>query len=151
MASQSLSNFQSLLASFYLRGALQAVYFQLQQARHQAITRQQPITVDFSPGSMWCIGMTDQMDCNCQQANSCLVNGLESVVSYQQFRFTELNALTFANNQQTRFSGHRGFAVGYAGSLTFTNSSQDFKVIVSNTGRVRICTLTPPVHPYKAC
>ena len=151
IASQSVQSFSSILKAIELKGAVQLVYFQIQAARHQAVATQQDIQLDIVDGQHWCIGITDQTTCDCQSPQSCTVDGVEKVTSFDEFRFVELAASTFANNNQSRFSPPRGLAQGYAGSVTLTNAEQDFKVIVSNTGRVRICSLTQAIPPYPEC
>ncbi|MAJ68507.1 MAG: hypothetical protein CBB67_010760 [Alteromonadaceae bacterium TMED7] len=151
IASQSVQSFSTMLKAIELKGAVQLVYFQIQAARHQAIAKQQDIQLDIVDGQYWCIGITDQATCNCQSSQSCTIDGVEKVTSYDEFRFVQLAASTFAHNNQSRFSPPRGLAQGYAGSVTLTNAEQDFKVIVSNTGRVRICALNQAISHYPKC
>ena len=151
IASQSLQSFSTMLKAIELKGAVQLVYFQIQAARHQAIAKQQDIQLDIVDGQYWCIGITDQATCDCQSPQSCTIDGVEKVTSYDEFRYTQMAASTFAHNNQSRFSPPRGLAQGYAGSVTLTNTEQDFKVIVSNTGRVRICALSQAIPPYPKC
>ncbi|MAQ02012.1 MAG: hypothetical protein CL586_07840 [Alteromonadaceae bacterium] len=151
IASQSLQSFSTMLKAIELKGAVQLVYFQIQAARHQAVAKQQDIQLDIVDGQYWCIGITDQATCDCQSPQSCTIDGVEKVTSYDEFRYTQMAASTFAHNNQSRFSPPRGLAQGYAGSVTLTNTEQDFKVIVSNTGRVRICALSQAIPPYPKC
>ena len=151
IASQSVQSFSTMLKAIELKGAVQLVYFQIQAARHQAIAKQQDIQLDIVDGQYWCIGITDQATCNCQSSQSCTIDGVEKVTSYDEFRFVQLAASTFAHNNQSRFSPPRGLAQGYAGSVTLTNAEQDFKVIVSNTGRGRICALNQAISHYPKC
>lgn len=151
IASQSLQSFSTMLKAIELKGAVQLVYFQIQAARHQAVAKQQDIQLDIVDGQYWCIGITDQATCDCQSPQSCTIDGVEKVTSYDEFRYTQMGASTFAHNNQSRFSPPRGLAQGYAGSVTLTNTEQDFKVIVSNTGRVRICALSQAIPPYPKC
>ena len=151
IASQSLQSFSTMLKAIELKGAVQLVYFQIQAARHQAVAQQQDIQLDIVDGQYWCIGITDQATCDCQSPQSCTIDGVEKVTSYDEFRYTQMAASTFAHNNQSRFSPPRGLAQGYAGSVTLTNTEQDFKVIVSNTGRVRICALSQAIPPYPKC
>ena len=151
IASQSVQSFSTMLKAIELKGAVQLVYFQIQAARHQAVAKQQDIQLDIVDGQYWCIGITDQATCDCQSPQSCTIDGVEKVTSYDEFRYTQMAASTFAHNNQSRFSPPRGLAQGYAGSVTLTNTEQDFKVIVSNTGRVRICALSQAIPPYPKC
>ena len=151
IASQSVQSFSAMLKAVELKGAVQLVYFQIQAARHQAVAKQQDIQLDIVDGQYWCIGITDQATCDCQSPQSCTIDGVEKVTSYDEFRYTQMAASTFAHNNQSRFSPPRGLAQGYAGSVTLTNTEQDFKVIVSNTGRVRICALSQAIPPYPKC
>lgn len=151
IASQSLNSFSSLMKTLELKGLIQSVYFQLQSARSHTVATQQPIVVDITSGPQWCIGLTDLADCDCQTIGSCTLDDVEKVISYKDFRNAQLSASSFANNNQTRFLPPRGLSQGYAGTFTLSNGQEDYKVIVSNTGRVRVCTLTLPVHPYKQC
>ncbi|MDC8832740.1 GspH/FimT family pseudopilin [Alteromonas gilva] len=152
IASQGTAGFRSLLNSHYLKGAIQAAYFSFQFARSHAVMQQHNIVVDIHPGNQWCIGTTDTTDCDCRVASSCTIMGVESVVRWREFRFTSITASTFTNyDNQSRFTPPRGLAGGYAGSLTLSNDTEQYKLIVSNTGRVRVCTLTPPTGHYPHC
>lgn len=151
LAVQNAGSFTVAIKRYSLRGAIQSVFFTMQLSRSQAIVQQQIVVVDIHEGEQWCIGLTNKADCDCQIASSCTINDLEQKVDYQDFQFIELEKSTFKHDNQTRFNPPRGLTTGYAGSLTFTDGSHRLKLILSNVGRVRICTLTPPFSPYKRC
>ena len=151
LAGHSMGSYTTQLQTAHLKGALQSIYFEFQQARRHSVAQRQSVLVDVHNGTQWCIGFTDKSDCDCQIEASCTVMGIEKVLSHQQFPFSRISASTFAHDNQSRFSTPRGFAEGYAGSLTLSGTQQAFKVIISNLGRARICTLSPPAEPYKPC
>lgn len=151
VAVQSAGSFTPAIQRYSLKGAVQAVYFAMQYARSHSVIEQRSILVDIQSGDDWCIGLTDQGDCNCGVSASCTVNSVEYVASYQSFQFVSLDKSTFQNLNQTQFTPPRGLSTGFAGSLTFSAGAQSLKLLVSNAGRVRICSLTPPHSPYKAC
>lgn len=134
-----------------LKGAVEASYFLMQQARSVAISKGADVTVDFSEGSSWCIGVSDSGDCNCNTTDSCTVDGIELVLDATDYSGVVMESLTFGSSNQTVFDGTRGITSGNSGSTVLSNGSIDAKLIVSNMGRARICIVTGTLGSYSSC
>ncbi len=144
----SLSNTRQRLD---ISGASQSIYFFFQRARSQAITHQKTTTVVIQAGKNWCLGVTHLPFCDCSVANDCKVGAVEQVLSFTDYRFTTLDWAGFGPKHLTQFDGQRGLSIGHAGTLTLKTSKFATHVIVSNMGRVRICSKTGDIERYSKC
>lgn len=134
-----------------LKGAVEASYFLLQQARSVAISKGTDVTVDFASGTNWCIGVSDNGDCNCATTNSCTVDGVELVLDATDYSDVVMQSLTFNGANQAEFDGTRGISTGNSGSTVFNNGDTQVKLILSNMGRARICVVSGQLGTYSAC
>lgn len=150
MMTQGIASFTNLMTKYHLNGAVQSAYFLLQQARSQAISMQQNITVDFQSGGNWCLGITNNTTCDCQVAHSCTIHDIEYRVIASDFPQVNLSKHSFGNNQSL-FDATRGLSVGYAGSFWFDSDRYELKLLLSNMGRIRICANQQAFSPYPAC
>jgi prepilin-type N-terminal cleavage/methylation domain-containing protein len=137
--------FQSTLDKRRLTGAVEQLYSDLQFARSEAIRQNKRVTVYFTSTSAWCYGMDVEpsSDCDCNSApGNCTVGGVQKVVSGTDFRNVTLSNNTFASNNVT-FDPRRGTA--NQGRVSLQSSAiGTVEVIVSNPGRVRICSTNVP-------
>lgn len=134
-----------------LKGAVEASYFLLQQARSVAVSKGADVTVDFAEGNNWCIGVSDSGTCNCSTSSSCTVDGVELVLNSSDYSGVSMQSLTFGASDQTVFDGTRGITSGNSGSLELTNGTIDVRLVVSNMGRARICVASGTMGGYSAC
>lgn len=134
-----------------LKGAVQTVYFALQQARSSAISKGKDVQVVFQSGTNWCVALSDSGLCDCNKLNDCTIDQVEQKITKTDFTFIRMRDLKFAKDGVAVFDGFRGLAVGHAGSLVFTDGNQQLKLILSNMGRVRICALGVKTAGYKLC
>ncbi len=134
-----------------LSGAIENSYFALQQARSHAVRQGQDIIVDFSATTQWCIGTTDQADCDCATANSCTVEGVEQVLNNQDFPKIDMQNVNFGADDQATFDGTRGLSIGSAGDLELTDGTRTVRLNLNNVGRVSICVVTGNLGSYQPC
>lgn len=134
-----------------LSGAVENVYFGMQQARSHAVRQSSDIQVDFTAGQNWCIGTTDQTDCDCAVANSCTVDGVENVLRAQDFPGITLPALAFGTDNQTTFDGTRGLTLNNSGSASFSNGTDTVRINLNEVGRVHICVVSGELGDYPPC
>lgn len=151
LLTKGVSSYTAMQKRQQLIGAAQTSYFFLQQARSESIRDNAAIYVDIHATGAACLGLSEQPGCQCNIANSCLVNQQQQVLDYAEYPSVNIASVSFGNPPQSRFLPPRGMATGFAGSLQFTNGEHTLKVILSNIGRVRICTTTPPFSPFKSC
>jgi prepilin peptidase dependent protein A/type IV fimbrial biogenesis protein FimT len=134
-----------------LKGVVETHYFALQQARHLAISKGSEVSLSFRSTGTWCVGLSDQGLCDCHLPNDCTVNSVEQIISQQDYAFISMTNVKFGKDAAAIFDGQRGLAIGHAGSVVFTDGSRQLKLILSNMGRVRICSLLGQVGSYKPC
>ena len=141
----------SIQKNIQLKGAVRSSYFLFQQARVAAITKNIDITIAFHSGKKWCAALSDSGDCDCAIAYECILDGVEYKVDFVDYRFVNIDKVTFGVNSVTVFDANRGLAIGHAGSIVFTDGVKSLKLILSNMGRVRICAVGNSIGGYKAC
>lgn len=134
-----------------LKGAVESSYFAFQHSRSAAISAGSDVTVSMESGSNWCIGISDNGDCDCQTLNSCTINGVEQLVKSSDFKLVSMQELNFGVNSAAAFDGIRGLAVGSAGSMILSDGSNKAKLILSNMGRIRICMDEGELGRYSSC
>lgn len=134
-----------------LSGAVENSYFALQQARSHAVRQSSDVLVDFSDDAGWCIGTTDQDDCNCATVASCTVDGVEQVLSSDDFPHIQMQNINFGDNDQAVFDGTRGLSIGSAGSLEFNDGTRTVRLSLNDVGRVSICVVAGDLGNYEAC
>lgn len=136
--------------SQYVKGATESSYFMLGMARSTAISQGADITIDINDGANWCLGISDTGPCDCTQANSCLVNGVEQVADAEDFPGVSVSNVTFVGGQSV-IDGMRGLAVGSAGSMQFDRADDSLRLVLSNLARARICRVQGDIAGYPAC
>lgn len=134
-----------------LSGAVENSYFALQQARSHAVRQSTDITVDFSNTTGWCIGSTDQADCDCAVVASCTVDGVEQVLRNDDFPQIQMQNVNFGDADQAVFDGTRGLSIGSAGSLEFYDGIRTVRLQLNDVGRVRICVVAGDLGNYESC
>lgn len=134
-----------------LSGAVENSYFALQEARSHAVRQSADIITDFSGGAAWCIGTTDQADCDCAAAASCTVDGVEQVLSSDDFPQIKMQNVNFGDDDQAMFDGTRGLSIGSAGSLEFSDGTRTVRLLLNDVGRVSICVVAGDLGNYEPC
>jgi prepilin-type N-terminal cleavage/methylation domain-containing protein len=141
----------SIQKNIQLKGAAQSSYFLFQQARVAAITKNIDVTIAFRSGEKWCAALNDSGVCDCAIAYECILDGVEYKVDFIDYRFVNIDKVTFGVNSVAVFDANRGLAIGHAGSIVFTDGVKNLKLILSNMGRVRICAVGSSIGGYKSC
>lgn len=148
LGSPAIINAQRNLA---LAGAVENSYFAFQQARSHAVRQSSDILVDVTAGSNWCIGATDQADCDCSVAASCTVDGVEQVLDSQDYPQVTMQNLSFGGDNQAVFDGVRGLSLGSAGTLELAAGATNVRISLNDVGRVSICIVSGELGSYQAC
>lgn len=131
-----------------LQVALHAVQSRLQQARSEAIKRNRPIAVSYltrDDGS-WAIGYRVATPCNPMQpdvseTDACTLDfGTAKTLTVMHSALFPSIALK-VNRNTTRFEPVRGAAMGTNATIVLTSPrGAEGRVIVSNIGRIRLCS-----------
>jgi prepilin peptidase dependent protein A/type IV fimbrial biogenesis protein FimT len=151
LITQAIPSFLEFRHFLTLKSSAIGTYFLFQKGRSHAIKQQQTVYISLHEGEKWCVGITDDVDCDCQLAHSCLIDDIETIVSADDYPKIEMHSLKFADKTSSRFEPTRGLTSGYAGSFVLASERDQLKFIVSNIGRLRICALTPPIANYPEC
>jgi type IV fimbrial biogenesis protein FimT len=139
----------SILESRKLKGAAENFQVDLMFAKTEAIKRNTPVRMEFNvtDSNTWCYGFKVDASCDCNIANSCEIDGIEKVVSSDDYGKVSNTESTVQIN---------GGAIGYPtsvisftplrgqttnGNITFRLSdSRSVKVSTNIRGRVVICS-----------
>ena len=134
-----------------LKGATETVYFTFQKARSFAIAKGVDITISLREGADWCVALSDAGECDCMARKQCLVDGVLYYIDSNDYALIDMQQLKFGKSDLTIFDPVRGLAMGHAGSVVFSDGSHQLKLILSNMGRVRICSPSKAWGGYAKC
>lgn len=150
LVSLATPNFTDIIDARRLQAALHAVQSRLQQARSEAIKRNRPITVSYlerDDGS-WAIGYRIASPCNPMQADISEPDACSLDFGTTK-TLTVLHSALFpsiglhVNRNTTRFEPVRGTAMGTNAAIVLKSPrGAEGRVIVSNIGRIRLCSPT---------
>jgi prepilin-type N-terminal cleavage/methylation domain-containing protein len=147
----------SILEGRKLKGAAENLFADLMFAKTESIKRNNEVILSFGGVSpAWCYGLKEDVSCDCATANDCSIDGIEKVVTSDQYGDTTLVAdFPSSSPEETGFEPLRGFSESSSGSFsngtaTFTNNGREAEVVISTLGRVRVCSDTG-FGGYEAC
>jgi len=146
-----------------LIGAAEAVYSEFQFAKSEAIKQSRDMHVEVGDGADWCVGVTDKDDCDCTlpqtNNNACTVSVFDvatdtEVEVLRTVRAEDHDGITVNTGTafEVEFNSLRGMLNGVGNTVEL--QSQDGRrldVVVSRTGRVRLCGPNEPVGGYPQC
>ncbi|SDW47206.1 type IV fimbrial biogenesis protein FimT [Thiocapsa roseopersicina] len=170
LASLGVPAMQEMLERNRLKGAAQAFAEDLQWVRGEAIRRNRDLHLIFDAGSPWCYGISEASACDCHltdpdNANACTlsINGTTVLKHVPAANYAGVGATATFDLGLTGFERRRGTTMrmgsGSAGSerhgngsVTFNNPrDEQLKVILSMTGRVRVCSPDQSVPGFRRC
>lgn len=127
-------SYQGMLERNRLKEVVESLKADMQLARSEAIKRSTNVTVSKSLGDAgaWCYGLNRDSGCDCNTIDDCDIK----TVTGTTFS-TAVNMDSTSPNDHT-FNFRRGTV--QAGNVTFSTTNYSSRVVISNTGRVRICT-----------
>ncbi|MEO9945749.1 prepilin-type N-terminal cleavage/methylation domain-containing protein [Paraglaciecola sp.] len=134
-----------------LKGAAETSYFAFQKARSFAIAKGVDISISFREGDDWCVALSTAGECDCLITKQCMVDDIDYSVNASDYGFISMQQLKFGTLQLTTFDAARGLSMGHAGSLVFSDGLNELKLILSNMGRVRICSVNNAWEGYAKC
>jgi len=145
-ASIAISSYHDMILNQRLESAATQIYNDLSVAKSEAIKQNKKIHVSFSQQNHgWCYGINEEKQCDCNKANDCRLNAIETVFKGDEFKGIMLQKARFAGGgSSTVFDPRKGFAIGKGvknGSiwLKAENDSQ-MAVIINRLGRIRFCS-----------
>jgi len=139
------------LSKARLKSVSEETFFTFKQARSQALASSADVTLSFKTGDDWCIGMNDSGTCNCSTANSCRINGVESVTDYSDFDGIEMDTALFGADQDVFFDGQRGLTINQVGYVDFSDAHNKMRISLNALGRSNICVVNGQIASYPSC
>ena len=129
LAAIAVPSYERLIERNRLKEAVEGLKSDLQFARTEAIKRSSDLRVTLVAAT-WCYGIDDgNTACACGTAGDCAIKAVDG----SQFQGISLDA-----NNNVTFSFRRGTA--NATGSTLSSANYQARVVVSDVGRVRICT-----------
>ena len=122
------------------------LYYDLQEARSEAVKNNVTVYVTFQTGDSWCYGINSGSSCNCSLPSTCNI-GSSSMANPGQI---SLSVSGLASNT-VQFEGTRG-AANNSGSVTlafYDDSTSLIKISIGKMGGVQMCSTK--VGNYTAC
>lgn len=154
LAAIALPLWQSLQNTVRLRSAAQLMMQHMHLAKTEAITLQQSVRLSIQPSSndneQWCMGLSTDDNCNCQEAASCTVAGRRYAFGHLDVPGLAVSAHVV--NGQFVFSHKRGTVTAGHILLTAPNGQQ-VKVVANGYGRIKVCSPagTQGLFGYATC
>ena len=129
IAAIAVPSYQDMIERNRLKQAVESLQSDLQYARTEAIKRSKDLRLTLTGTSSWCYGIDDDnTTCACGTAGDCAIKTVNS---------GNFQGITLEGNNSATFSFRRGTAGAMGSTLSSTNYQA--RVVVSNSGRVRIC------------
>jgi len=140
VASIAVPAFQDTLERNRLKEVAEGLKSDLQRMRAQTIKRSCNLQVTFDNASAWNYTIfRTASTCNCPAGANCN----ETVVNGSQFTGISMSTATIADSTSDLFDFRRGSVLpSNSGNIQFNSTSRSVKVVVSQTGRIRICNIT---------
>lgn len=161
LVSLAIPSFADIIDARRLQAALHAVQSHVQQVRSDAIKRNRAMAISYvtQDDGSWAIGYREGSLCNpmendIEEDDACAIdfNGTKALTLLSSDRFPTISF--DANRTLTRFEPVRGTAMGTNVTLVLkTQRGAEARVIVSNIGRIRLCSPAGPrkLALYSAC
>lgn len=162
LLSAGVPSFLGAIERNRLKSVGEAIYADLQFIRSEAIERNRYMSIKFdvdgSDDTDWCYGLklgilSGGASCDCRQtdasqADYCEIDGAKKVVSSADYKDTHMTGLPSNTLSFNPFMG-----TSNAGTVTLSRSNgEDLSIVLSSTGRVKICAPTGTGIPgYASC
>ena len=134
----AIPSFISLVNAGRLRGVADNLSADLRVIMSEATKRGEDALISFqhdADGSNWCYGLSVSIACNCREANSCLISGVERITRGTDYSGVQVTP----THSSYRFKTKR--ATVTAGNVLFTaQTGSQLKVIISGYGRIKPCS-----------
>jgi type IV fimbrial biogenesis protein FimT len=148
LAAIAVPAFTGMIDNSRATGATENLAATLRAAQTEAVKRHRTIVVSFqgSGSTTWCWGVSIGAACDCQNAPlGCRIDTTSRLVSSADYRGVTLTA---ANNYS--FNPVRNTV--NAGNTTFTSANNNqARVVISDFGRIRLCSPVGNLGGYPAC
>lgn len=147
LAAATAHGFSGVSARKHLVGAAQAVEQEIQLARRESAKRNTDLTLSFSSGASWCLGVAEA-PCDCTVAGECAVRVLESSALGGD---AALTGVDFDGASSVGIQRVRGVLTTSGNADLGTASGLGLRVDVLASGRTRLCSPTGNVVGFPSC
>lgn len=149
----AVPSYNNFITQKQLRIGTEDLYNYIKIAKSTSLNKQTTVYLSLRTGANWCYGLSDTADCDCTVANSCLVNGVQTVLRNSSYSGQPLS-LSVAGFSGTasapyiQFQGNRG-TVSVGGSAGFSSSGLSTSISTNTKGLVTICS--DNISSYISC
>jgi type IV fimbrial biogenesis protein FimT len=143
----TISSFSSLVEYRRITSLASTIFQDLRIAKSEAIKRNARIRMTFqSTGSNWCYGWKVNDGCDCFSENSCAIDGIALKKSQQEYPQISLTTHLTSPGNRLIFDSTRLFMANTYGHIKLKTANKEIRVIVTRTGRVRLCSPSGSTH-----
>lgn len=144
-------SFQDTIERQRLNGLGDNLHFLFKLAKSQAAKQNTMIyavyQIDSQNSQQWCVGLSDSdPKCNCNLADSCLVENNQRIINSAAYHQVSLDSLT---GNPVSIRPDRGRST--ASTVNFSLHNKDIRLIRATMGRDRICSPTNTSLRYPVC
>lgn len=150
MATAGLPSLQGMIERQHLRGAANALYTDMLNARMEAIRRNVPVSMSFATDAdsgQWCVGLSDHGPCDCLLAADCTLAGEPPRIMHSRDFGRVALTTNFSPQHTATFRPAR--ATANAGTASLTVNGRRVEIRLSSLGRARICS--DDIRDYPSC
>lgn len=135
IAVPALTSFKETLK---LKGAAEQLLMELRWAQSESIKKSSALSVNFNDeDEQWCYGFSLNASCDCDEPNSCTIDGTERKTDYSSLAGLSLKANVSGN--RFTFNPLRGTVT--AGNVELgADNGKVVRIVLSGMGRIRTCS-----------
>lgn len=143
-----IPSWQSILEHQRAKSAASALFLDLSLAKSESIKRNNRVRVTFmiDPNGSWCYGWKINGPCDCFAQTACTVNGIVLRQTNEKFPSVKLEPHISSPGDHLIFERTRLFIASTYGHIRIKTIHKEIRVIVSRTGRIRLCSPSGLAH-----
>lgn len=136
------STFTSIIEYQRITSTASAIFQDLKIAKSEAIKRNARIRVTFQilENGNWCYGWKTNDACDCFSESSCSINGVSLRKTQHEYPQIILTSHLTSPGNRLIFDNARLFMANTYGHIKVRTTNKEIRVIVTRTGRVRLCS-----------
>jgi type IV fimbrial biogenesis protein FimT len=142
------ATWQSIQEYQRIKSAASALFLDLSLAKSEAIKRNNRVRITFATGTdgNWCYGWKINAACDCFSQTSCSIDGTVLRQTKEKFPAIALESHVSSPGDRLTFESAKLFVANTFGHIRVKTSNKEVRVIVSRTGRIRLCSPSGEAH-----
>lgn len=147
----AVPTFSDLYATKKLYKGSEQLINHIKYYHSEAIKNNSNIYVSFKTGADWCYGIDNASSCDCETANDCIYDSVETVFDNSDFDGISLSLTglsTTSGISHITFNGTRG-TVATVGTVSLANANDTATASINKLGRTSGCSNT--MNEYPSC